>query len=91
MSDENEKITRTPTANSLEDLVKDAKKVAAGKKLAECNKKAKEAIETVKSKMYQSKTPKQSSDIDPLLIGLTAVALFLRYMSHHQEAATNQR
>ena len=88
MSDKNDQITNN-TDNSFEGLEKDPKKVAAGKRLAEYNKNIKELIESEKQKVFNSKTPKPSKDnIVPLLIGLTALVLFLRYMTHHQEAAS---
>ena len=68
------------------------KKVAAGKKLAEYNKNIKELIEGEKQKVFNSKTPKQSSDITSLLIGLTAFVLFsydlwvaIKRLRQHQE------
>ena len=88
MSVKNEQITRN-TGNSLEDLEKDPKRVAAGKKLADYNKRVKDLIEGEKEKMFNSKPPKQSSNIVPLLTGLTAVGLFLQYVTHHQEAASS--
>ena len=83
MSDKNDQITNN-TDNSFEGLEKDPKKVAAGKRLAEYNKNIKELIESEKQKVFNSKTAKQSSDITPLLIGLTAFVLLLRYMNRHQ-------
>ena len=71
MSDKNEQITNN-TGNSFKGLEKDSKKVAAGKRLAEYNKSIKELIESEKQKVFNSKNPKQSSDMTPLLIGLTA-------------------
>ena len=58
MSDKNEQITRN-TGNSLKDLGKDPKRVAAGKKLAEYNKRIKDLIEGEKEKTFNLKPPKQ--------------------------------
>ena len=44
MSDDVEEITKTPITESVKTKEKDPKKVAAGKKLAEYNRKAKEAL-----------------------------------------------
>ena len=44
MSDDVEEITKTPVTESVKTKEKDPKKVAAGKKLAEYNKRAKEAL-----------------------------------------------
>ena len=82
MSDEKDRITKTsPTA-----FEGTPEKVEAVRKLARYNESAKEILERVRRKA--SKSPKQSSDITPLLIELTAFFLFLRYMTHHQEAAS---
>ena len=44
MSDDVEQITKTPVESNVKTKEKDPKKVAAGKKLAEYNKRAKEAL-----------------------------------------------
>ena len=44
MSDDVEQITKTPIESNVKTKEKDPKKVAAGKKLAEYNKRAKEAL-----------------------------------------------
>ena len=44
MSDDVEEITKTPVESNVKTKEKDPKKVAAGKKLAEYNKRAKEAL-----------------------------------------------
>ena len=80
MSDKNDQITSN-IANSFEGLEKDPKKVAACKRLAEYNRNNKELIESEKEKVFNSKTPKKSSDITPLLIGLTAFVLFVTIRS----------
>ena len=84
MSDEKDRITKTPP-KSFEGKVRTPEKIEAVRKLARYDEKAKAILERVRRK--DSKSPKQSSDITPLLIGLTALVLFLRYITHHQEAA----
>ena len=94
MSEEVEQITKTPVEN-VKTKEKDPKKVAAGKKLAEYNKRAKEAL---KEKMKreaekEEERDEQSKDLEvgwiPEIsfttaislvgIGLTALNMFMSY------------
>ena len=60
MSDDVEEITKTPVKESVKTKEKDPKKVAAGKKLAEYNRKAKEAL---KEKMKREAEKAQENEV----------------------------
>ena len=91
MSDEVEEITKTPVKESKV-KEKDPKKVAAGKKLAEYNKRAKEALKE-KMKREAEKIPEEETGesqgwipelsfttvISIVGIGLTAINMFMSY------------
>ena len=92
MSDDVEEITKTPIESNYRTKEKDPKKVAAGKKLAEYNKRAKEAL---KEKMRrEAEKEEESKDITAVGwipeisfttaislvgIGLTAINMFMSY------------
>ena len=59
MSDDVEQITKTPVESNVKTKEKDPKKVAAGKKLAEYNKRAKEAL---KEKMKREAEKEEERD-----------------------------
>ena len=59
MSEEVEQITKTPIESNVKTKEKDPKKVAAGKKLAEYNKRAKEAL---KEKMKREAEKSQEEE-----------------------------
>ena len=98
-----EQITKTPvTESQTPKREKDLKKVAAGKELAEYNKKAKEALEREKKreaeKAHTSKgegtsesSGWQSVAIGVLVVGLTAVNLFLRYWDKPQTSYSDSQ
>ena len=60
MSDDVEEITKTPVESNVKTKEKDPKKVAAGKKLAEYNRKAKEAL---KEKMKREAEKAQENEV----------------------------
>ena len=62
MSDDVEQITKTPVESNFKTKEKDPKKVAAGKKLAEYNKRAKEALKE-KMKREAEKSQEESKDL----------------------------
>ena len=92
MSDDVEQITNTPIESNVKTKEKDPKKVAAGKRLAEYNKRAKEAL---KEKMRrEAEKEEESKDITAVGwipeisfttaislvgIGLTAINMFMSY------------
>ena len=87
--DNNEQITKVPeTVNKLK--TKDPKKVAAGKKLAELNKKAKDALAR---EMKSESDPEDkwlpelsfSTVLTAVGIGLTAADLFFRFYRSKKE------
>ena len=96
MSDEVvEQITKNPLPEN-KSATKDPKKVAAGKKLAEYNKKAKEALaREMKRETEKSSEEDQSKVWMPELsfttvlsiigIGFTAVDMFMRYYKNRTE------
>ena len=60
MSEEVEQITKTPAVENVKTKEKDPKKVAAGKKLAEYNKRAKEALkEKIKREAEKATEPEE--------------------------------
>ena len=95
MSEDVEQITKTPAVESVKTKEKDPKKVAAGKKLAEYNKRAKEALkekmkreaekeeerETGESAISEGWIPEISftTAISLVGIGLTALNMFMSY------------
>ena len=95
MSEEVEQITKTPIESNVKTKEKDPKKVAAGKKLAEYNKRAKEALkekikreaekeevrETGESAISEGWIPEVSftTAISLVGIGLTVINLFMSY------------
>ena len=62
MSDDVEQITKTPVDSNVKTKEKDPKKVAAGKKLAEYNKRAKEALKETEMKREAEKE-EESKDL----------------------------
>ena len=97
MSEEVEQITKTPAITSVASKTKekDPKKVAAGKKLAEYNRRAKEALKE-KMKREAEKAPEEevretgeskgwipevsfTTAISLVGIGLTVIDLFMRF------------
>ena len=63
MSDDVEEITKTPVESNVKTKEKDPKKVAAGKKLAEYNKRAKEALkEKMKREAEQGSRMEKSQE-----------------------------
>ena len=99
MSEEVEQITKTPIQESVK-KEKDPKKVAAGKKLAEYNRRAKEALKE-KMKRDAEKIPEEEREtgesggwfpelsfttaISVIGIGLTAVNMFMSYKKDTSE------
>ena len=95
MSDDVEQITKTPIESNVKTKEKDPKKVAAGKRLAEYNKRAKEALkEKIKREAEKATEPEQSKNltaegwipeisfataISLVGFGLTAINLFMSY------------
>ena len=95
MSEEVEEITKTPVESNVKTKEKDPKKVAVGKKLAEYNKRAKEALkekmkreaekeeerETGESAISEGWIPEISftTAISLVGIGLTAINMFMSY------------
>ena len=63
MSDDVEQITKTPIESNVKTKEKDPKKVAAGKRLAEYNKRAKEALKE-KMKRDAERETGESSDAE---------------------------
>ena len=95
MTEDVEQITKTPVESNVKTKDKDPKKVAAGKKLAEYNKRAKEALkekmkreaekeeerETGESAISEGWIPEVSFTTAISLVGivLTAVNMFMSY------------
>ena len=84
MSDDVEQITKTPVESNVKTKEKDPKKVAAGKRLAEYNKRAKEALkekmkrEADKEEESKDLTAEQGSQMDgwiPEISFTTAISL----------------
>ena len=64
MSEDVEQITKTPIESNVKTKEKDPKKVAAGKKLAEYNRRAKEALkEKMKRDAEKATEPEESKDL----------------------------
>ena len=95
MSDDVEQITKTPIESNDRTKEKDPKKVAAGKRLAEYNKRAKEALkEKIKREAEKATEPEQSKNltaegwipeisfataISLVGFGLAAINMFMSY------------
>ena len=63
MSEEVEQITKTPIESNVKTKEKDPKKVAAGKRLAEYNKRAKEALkEKIKREAEKATEPEERDE-----------------------------
>ena len=62
MSDDVEQITKTPVESNVKTKEKDPKKVAAGKKLAEYNKRAKEALKEKMKRDAEKATEPEERD-----------------------------
>ena len=92
MSDDVEQITKAPAVENVKTKEKDPKKVAAGKKLAEYNRRAKEALK--EKKRRDAENEEESKDLTAVgwipeisfttaisLVGivLTAVNMFISY------------
>mgnify|MGYP001792777409 FL=1 len=103
-----EQITKTPSELQAPPpkKEKDPKKVAVGKKLAECNKKAKEALFREKKREAEKAhtsgegtagegTSKgwsaQSVAIGVIVVGLTAINLYLRYWDSDKTLYSNSQ
>ena len=64
MSEDVEQITKTPIESNVKTKEKDPKKVAAGKKLAEYNRRAKDALkEKMKRDAEKATEPEESKDL----------------------------
>ena len=92
MSEEVEQITKTPVKESVKTKEKDPKKVAAGKRLAEYNKRAKEALKREAEKSQENEVIEEretgeswipevsfTTAISLVGIGLTAINMFMSY------------
>ena len=95
MSDDVEQITKTPVESNVKTKEKDPKKVAAGKRLAEYNKRAKEALkDKMRREAEKATEPEESKDLTAVgwfpeisfttaisLVGivLTALNMFMSY------------
>ena len=95
MSDDVEEITKTPVESNVKTKEKDPKKVAAGKRLAEYNKRAKEALKEKmrrEAEKEERETAEQGSRMEGWIpeisfttaislvgIGLTALNMFMSY------------
>ena len=95
MSEEVEEITKTPIESNAKTKEKDPKKVAAGKKLAEYNRKAKEALKEKMKREAEKEEERETGEsadaggwipelsfttaISLVGIGLTAINMFMSY------------
>ena len=95
MSEEVEQITKAPIESNVKTKEKDPKKVAAGKKLAEYNRRAKEALKEKKRREAEKEEERETGEsaisegwipeisfttaISLVGIGLTAINLFMSY------------
>ena len=68
MSEEVEQITKTPITESVKTKEKDPKKVAAGKKLAEYNRKAKEALKEKIKREAQEEEERETGESQSLAL-----------------------
>ena len=98
MSEDVEQITKAPVESNDRTKEKDPKKVAAGKRLAEYNKRAKEALkEKIKREAEKATEPEESKNltaegwipeisfataISLVGIGLTAINMFMSYRKY---------
>ena len=98
MSEDVEQITKAPVESNDKTKEKDPKKVAAGKRLAEYNKRAKEALkEKIKREAEKATEPEESKNltaegwipeisfataISLVGIGLTAINMFMSYRKY---------
>ena len=91
MSEEVEEITKTPIQESVK-KEKDPKKVAAGKKLAEHNRRAKEALKREMQREAEEEEERETGEsqawfpelsfttvVSLVGIGLTAINMFMSY------------
>ena len=69
MSDDVEKITKTPVESNVKTKEKDPKKVAAGKRLAEYNKRAKEALKEKMRREAERETGESQNSKDITAVG----------------------
>ena len=90
MSEDIEQITKTPIESNVKTKEKDPKKVAAGKKLAEYNRKAKEALKEKMKREAEKEEERETGEswipevsfttvISVVGIGLTAINMFMSY------------
>ena len=95
MSEDIEQITKSPITESVKTKEKDPKKVAAGKKLAEYNRKAKEALKEKMKREAEKEEERETGEsadaggwfpeisfttaISLVGIGLTAINMFMSY------------
>ena len=93
MSDDVEQITKTPVESNVKTKEKDPKKVAAGKRLAEYNKRAKEALKEKMRRESEKEEERETGEsaigwipevsfttaISIVGIGLTAINMFMSY------------
>ena len=95
MTEDVEQITKAPVESNVKTKEKDPKKVAAGKKLAQYNRRAKEALkEKMKREAEKATEPEESKDITAegwipeisfttaislVGIGLTVINMFMSY------------
>ena len=93
MSDDVEQITKTPVESNVKTKEKDPKKVAAGKRLAEYNKRAKEALKEKMRREDEKEEERETGEsaigwipevsfttaISLVGIGLTAINMFMSY------------
>ena len=95
MSDDVEQITKTPAVENVKTKEKDPKKVAAGKRLAEYNKRAKEALKEKMKRDAEKEEERETGEsalevgwfpeisfttaISLVGIGLTAINMFMSY------------
>ena len=101
MSDDVEQITKAPIESNVKTKEKDPKKVAAGKKLAEYNRRAKEALKEKKRREAEKEEEIETGEsaigwipeisfttaISLVGIGLTAINMFMSYRKDTEEIA----
>ena len=93
MSDDVEQITKTPIESNVKTKEKDPKKVAAGKKLAEYNKRAKDALKEKMKREAEKEEERETGEssigrfpevsfttaISLVGFGLAAINMFMSY------------
>ena len=95
MSEDVEQITKTPIESNVKTKEKDPKKVAAGKRLAEYNKRAKEALKEKKRREAEKEEERETGEsaisggwipevsfttaISLVGIGLTVINMYMSY------------